>query len=300
MKSLLKYVACTTFDDTSIQKQQKPKLKKVLRQNKIFQNQLNVPNYQDNKIKTEYSYEENSNQNISQNIDDELEEQLQNKESDADNIISLNQGSINEQTNNQMIQEGTFTFNQQPLLHISLTYNQQHFIIPIYDYSSELTIKQSLVQLNLSQQNLQKVYMICIKHLQYYMKTLEAFWLNKTSEKVDNIYFLQTLMNEQSYIQTRNQNSFWIKKKEIKNGQIQIDIEDKEKEYRLIFSKFKILQFIQSQKLLNIGKKFLIDLGKSEDFNKIIERFSNDNQLTQKSRDELKILLQNELISMFQ
>ncbi|CAK79351.1 unnamed protein product (macronuclear) [Paramecium tetraurelia] len=106
-------------------------------------------------------------------------------------------------------------------------------------------------------------------------------------------------MNEQSFVQTRNQNSFWVKKKELKNGQIQIDIEDNEKEYRLVFSKFKILQFIQSQKLLNIGKKFSIDLSKSEDFQKIIERFSNDNQLTQKSRDELKWLIHNELISMF-
>ncbi|CAD8074976.1 unnamed protein product [Paramecium primaurelia] len=299
MKSLLKYVACTTFDDQLNQKEQRPKIKKILRQNKIIQNQQKITNNLDDKIKTEQSFEENSNQENYQNNENEVESS-KNQDQDGNNINSQDQESLNEQTNTQLLQQGTFTFNQQPLLHISLTYNEQNFIVPIYNYSSELTIKQSLIQLNLSQENLLKVYQICIKHLQYYLKTLETIWLNKNNEKIDNIYFLQNLMNEQSFVQTRNQNSFWVKKKELRNGQIQIDIEDKEKEYRLVFQKFKILQFIQSQKLLNIGKRFSIDLNKSDDFLKIIERFSNDNQLTQKSRDELKWLIQNELIGMFE
>ncbi|CAD8176359.1 unnamed protein product [Paramecium octaurelia] len=299
MKSLLKYVACTTFDDSLNHKEQRPKTKKILRQNKTIQNQQNITNSQDDKIKTEQSVEENSNQENCQNDEDELESS-KNQELDANNFVSQDQESLTEQNTAQLLQQANFTFNQQPLIHLSLSYKEQNFIVPIYNYSSELTIKQSLIQLNLSQQHLHKVYQICIKHLQFYLKTLESIWLNKKNENIENIYFLQNLMNEQSFVQTRNQNSFWVKKKELRNGQIQIDIEDKEKEYRLVFSKFKILQFIQSQKLLNIGRKFSIDLSKSEDFQKIIERFSNDNLLTQKSRDELKWLIHNELISMFE
>ncbi|CAK79352.1 unnamed protein product (macronuclear) [Paramecium tetraurelia] len=173
MKSLLKYVACTTFDESLNQKEQRPKTKKILRQNKTLQNQQKIANNLDDKIKTEQSVEENSNQENCQNDEDELESQ-KNQELDANNIVSQDQESLTEQTNTQLLQQANFTFNQQPLIHLSLSYKEQNFIVPIYNYSSELTIKQSLIQLNLSQQNLQKVYQICIKHLQFYLKTLES------------------------------------------------------------------------------------------------------------------------------
>ncbi|CAD8088304.1 unnamed protein product [Paramecium sonneborni] len=95
--------------------------------------------------------------------------------------------------------------------------------------------KLILIKLINSSLDLHKSHQILYEHFRKYL-------VKKTSEKVDNIYFLQNQMNEQSFVFNRNQNS--IKKEKRDEKWIQLD---KKNEYRLVFSKLKILQFISSQ-----------------------------------------------------